>query len=85
MAQNPCLILRDHLGLNISEFAQESAISRPSVYMMEGGEGCGSGIWRKLRDRWPRELRALGLTADDFLEGEVLGAGPVRGKRRGAG
>ena len=77
MTNTPARILRAHLGLNIVEMAAESGISRPTIYKLEAGAGCGATVWKKLRSRWPREIRASGLTADDFLSGEILAPGAI--------
>lgn len=71
MPQPPCKILRSYLKLSLREFERETGISRPSIIEMERGNGCGAKVWRRVRARWPLELRELGLTADDFIDGKV--------------
>jgi hypothetical protein len=67
-------ILREHTGLNVTDFARETGISRPSVKLLEAGSHAGSVTWRAIRERWPAELRDCRLNADDFLEGRVMSA-----------
>ena len=72
--RTPAWILREHIGLNVLQMAQQTGISRPTVYKLETGEGCGSTTWRKIRARWGLELWQTGLTADDFIAGAVVEA-----------
>lgn len=67
----PCRRLRKHLGINISKFAIETGISRPTVYHMEGGGGCTWETWRGLRSRWGDEIEVVGLDGYDFWSGAV--------------
>ncbi len=75
MGKSPATILREHTGLQIKDFAKESNLSRQTIHSLENGKGCGGHAWRHLSNRWPLELRQLGLTADDFFHGEVRAAG----------
>jgi hypothetical protein len=67
----PLARLREYTGLNISEFARETDISRPMVYALEEGANAGGKVWRSIRARWPEELAELRLTANDFIDGSA--------------
>ena len=81
MAAAPIEILREYTGLNVTDFARETQLSRNRVYGLQGGDPAGGVAIRKIKARWSREMAACRLTVDDFIEGKVLG-GP--GQRRAA-
>ena len=74
-------ILLDRLGEPVVKVAKEAGVAHRSLYALRRGEPCGAVVWRRLSARYGLEIRQLGLTAEDFLAGEVL-AGPV-GRRVG--
>lgn len=78
--ESPFARLVSYLGKPISEVAEQADISLASAYRLRDGRGAGAWIWRRLSARYGLEIRQLGLTAEDFLAGQVL-AGPVQ--RRG--
>ena len=72
--RSPFRVLRDHVGKTIAAMARESGISERSAQSLEHGGPAGGVVWRRLSARWAPELRALGLTAEDFLAGHLIGA-----------
>ena len=72
----PFLALLDRIGKPAAEVAREAGISNKSAYDLKAGRPCGAVVWRRLSARYGLEIRQLGLTAEDFLAGQVL-AGPV--------
>ena len=72
----PFALLIDHLGKPAYLVAQDCGISVRSAYTLKDGGNCGRRLWLAISERYPLELRQLGLTAEDFLAGQVL-AGPV--------
>jgi len=79
--QTPFGALLERLQKPAAEVARDAGISNKSAYDLKAGRPCGAVVWRRLSARYGLEIRQLGLTAEDFLAGEVL-AGPV-GRRVG--
>lgn len=78
MGENPSPFQRlvAHIAKPLSQVAAEADLSLSSAYRLWNGEPGGAFVWRKLSARYGLEIRQLGLTAEDFLAGQVL-AGPV--------
>ena len=81
--RSPFRVLRDHAGKTIAAMARESGISERSAQSLEHGGAAGGVVYRRLAARWAPEMRALGLTAEDFLAGQIVGASaPAMLRRR---
>lgn len=80
---SPFSRLVEHIGQPIAEVAKQADISLASAYRLRDGRGAGAWIWRRLSARYGLEIRQLGLTAEDFLAGEILAGQPSAQRRSG--
>jgi transcriptional regulator with XRE-family HTH domain len=69
--RTPMKLLREHLKMSQTALAESLDRDHSLISLAEGGRPLGGETIRLLLDTYPQQIAELGLSAEDFLRGEV--------------